>query len=147
MDIIKSEFTITEKRCPLCRNLKNIEEFDKYFSKKRQKYRPQSYCKLCSKEEKARRSKEYYQTHKKERIKYAKEYALRPENIEKNHQQRIESKRRRRENLSSSYVRDLMVQKFKFKNSDLLENPDLVLIYANKIKLKRTIKKIKYGKK
>ena len=135
-----------EKKCPICNVVKSSADFDKYFSKERQKYRLQSYCKVCSKPEKRSRSAEYYKSHREERIKYASEYAKRPENIEKDRKQKIESKKRRRENLTDSYIRDLLVQKHKFSNQDLLKNPDLVELFRKKLKIKRIIKKINHEK-
>ncbi|KUJ54016.1 hypothetical protein [Chryseobacterium aquaticum] len=133
----------TEKTCPICKILKTASDFDKYFSKERQKYRLQNYCKECSKPIKAKRSADYYQNHKKERIAYAKDYANRPQNIEKDRRQKVESKKRIRENLSDSYVRDLMVQKYKFSNEYLLKNPEIVNLYKGTLKIKRLIKKRK----
>lgn len=42
------QFSITYKICPICKIKKSIEEFDKYFSKERKKYRIGNYCKLCA---------------------------------------------------------------------------------------------------
>lgn len=130
----------TEKKCPKCNKIKSANDFDRYFSKSRQKFRLQSYCKECSPSEKRKRSSDYYQKHRKERIAYAKEYSNRTENIEKDRKQKLESKRRRREVLADSYVRDLMVQKYKFSNKELIEDPELVELYRKNIKLKRLLK-------
>lgn len=133
----------TEKKCPKCNKKKLADDFDKYFSKSRNKFRLQSYCKECSPAEKRKRSSEYYQQHRKERIAYAKEYASRTENIEKYKRQKLESKRRSRYCLADSYVRDLMVQKYKFSNKELIEDPELVELYRKNIRIKRLLKQRK----
>lgn len=132
-----------EKNCPKCNKKKSANDFDRYFSKSRGKFRLQSYCKECSPAEKRKRSSDYYQKHRKERIAYAKEYSNRPENIEKDRRQKLESKRRRREGLADSYVRDLMVQKYKFSNQELIEDPEIVELYRKNIRIKRLLKQKK----
>lgn len=133
----------TEKKCPKCKQSKPADDFDIYFSKSRQKFRLQSYCKGCSPAEKRKRSSDYYQKHRKERIAYAKEYSNRTENIEKDRRQKLESKRKRRDRLADSYVRDLMVQKYKFSNQELIEDPELVELYRKTIMIKRLLKQKK----
>lgn len=133
------------KICPKCKVEKSVNDFHKYFSKERQKYRVGNYCKPCSNKDSNIRAKKHYQENREQKIKYAAEY------FEKNYDRQLflqrKAKARRRKNLELIYIRHLMTQKKKFRMTDLHQNPDLVELYKNRLLFERTLKKIRNGKK
>lgn len=132
----------SEKYCPVCKETKKISEFSKYFSKSRNKYRVQNYCKICQKTTARIRSKEYYQNNKEERKAYAKQY--RKENKEKTNKTKRIITRRYREQLQDCYVVDRLSQKLNCTAKDIRQIPEIIDTYRNIIKIKRKIKE--YGK-
>lgn len=140
-------FSFTHKVCPVCKLEKSVDEFPYYFSKARNKMRIGNYCKPCGrKEAKPRATKNYYENSEK-RKQYAKDYRANPENKEKRRKLETHFKKKYREELKPCYVRDALVQRHGFENKDLHENPEIVQVFTNQLKIKRTLKKIKDGKK
>lgn len=141
------QFSITHKICPICKLKKPIEDFDKYFSKPRNKFRIQNYCKECQKPNAKKRAKEYYQKNIEERKQYARNYRANPNNREKLRKIKRYFHRKDRAEMKDYQIRAEMVQRLKFKNKDLLENPELVQVYKSRKILRKTLKNYTNGKK
>lgn len=131
------------KTCPLCKEEKPLSEYDTYFSKPRNKRRPQNYCRVCSPAEKRRRSREYYKRNKNKRLEYAKKY--RNENKDKLRIQKRKFKRKYVKELHSTYVSEQAAQVLKIPQRIISQQPEMVEAYKNILKLKRKMKE--HGKK
>jgi hypothetical protein len=129
------------KICPICKVEKSIDYFNRYFSKERQKYRCQNYCKVCEKVEKTRRSAEYFAKNKDERLQYAKQYRANPLNKEKLKIISQKFKVKYREDLQDCYIRTQLVQRVGFSNADLHKHPEIVEAKRTQLLIKRKIKK------
>ena len=145
--LLPAVFSISSKVCPICKIEKDLSNFGKYFSKERQKYRVQNYCKSCEKSEKKKRSAEYYEVNKEARKQYQKEYRANPNNKEKLKAVSQKFKIKYREELQDCYVRDRLTQDNKIPNYVSRELPEIVEAKRLQIKIKRKIKSLKNGKK
>lgn len=128
------------KTCPICKINKLVDDFNKYYSKERQKYRCHAYCKACEKSEKARRSADYFTKHKTERLDYAKRYRADPNNKDKLKTISQKFKVKYRDELQDCYVRDQLVQRVGFSNKDLHAHPEIVIAKRTQLLIKRKIK-------
>lgn len=145
--LLPAVFSISSKVCPICKIEKDLSNFGKYFSKERQKYRVQNYCKSCEKSEKKRRSSEYYEANKEARKQYQKEHRANPKNKEKLKAVSQKFKIKYREELQDCYVRDRLTQDNKIPNYVSKELPEIVEAKRLQIKIKRKIKLLNNGKK
>jgi len=145
--LLPAVFSISSKVCPICKTEKDLSNFGKYFSKERQKYRVQNYCKSCEKSEKKRRSAEYYEANKEARLQYAKDYRANPANDEKRAVLAKKFKTKYREELQDCYVRDRLTQDDNIPNYVSKSIPEIVEAKRISIKIKRKIKTLKNGKK
>lgn len=145
--LLPAVFSISSKVCPICKTEKDLSNFGKYFSKERQKYRVQNYCKSCEKSEKKRRSAEYYEANKEARKQYQKEHRANPNNKEKLKAVSQKFKIKYREELQDCYVRDRLTQDNKIPNYVSRELPEIVEAKRLEIKIKRKIKSLQNGKK
>jgi hypothetical protein len=145
--LLPAVFSISSKVCPICKTEKDLSNFGKYFSKERQKYRVQNYCKSCEKSEKKRRSAEYYEANKEARKQYQKEHRANPNNKEKLKAVSQKFKIKYREELQDCYVRDRLTQDNKIPNYVSRELPEIVEAKRLQIKIKRKIKSLNNGKK
>jgi hypothetical protein len=145
--LLPAVFSISSKVCPLCKIEKDLTNFGKYFSKERQKYRIQNYCKSCEKEEKKKRSAIYYQENKEERKQYQKQHRANPKNKEKLKAVSQKLKKKYREELKDCYVRDRLTQDNKIPNYVSRELPEIVEAKRLQIKIKRKLKSLNNGKK
>jgi hypothetical protein len=137
----------TSKICPICKVEKELTNYGKYFSKERQKYRIQNYCKICEKEEKKRRSAIYYQDNKEERKLYRKKYRANPINKEKLKALSQKFKIKYREELKDCYIRSRLSQDNNIPINVSRELPEIVEAKRLLIKIKRKLKSLKNGKK
>lgn len=128
------------KVCPICKTAKSLENYGKYFSKERQKYRIQNYCNDCQKPEKKKRSKESFETHKEERLQYAKDY--RKKNKVAVNKKRKVFQKKYVEVLKDCYVAENLAKRWKVKSKDIRAIPGLIEASRANILLKRTIKKL-----
>lgn len=133
------------KLCPKCNVIKPIENYHRYWSEARQKYRIGNYCKPCAKTDANARAKESYRKNIEAKKQYAKDYRANPENKAKRKALQDKFKPLYRKNLQDCYVRDQMKQKFGFATEDLRANPEIVETYKNQLLIKRKIKE--HGKK
>lgn len=140
------KFKITEKTCPICKVKKTVDEFDTYFSKERNKRRIQNYCKSCQPEVKTKRSKEYYENHKEERLQYSSDYRNNPDNKVKIVAVRKKCKQAARDELKEYMVVDYISQKFKVKAIEVRQTEGLTDLYRANLLLKRKIKQKKNEK-
>ena len=145
--LLPAVFSISSKVCPLCKVEKDLSNYGKYFSKERQKYRVQNYCKSCEKSEKKRRLADYYEANKEARKQYQKEHRANPNNKEKLKAVSQKFKIKYREELQDCYVRDRLTQDNKIPNYVSRELPEIVEAKRLQIKIKRKIKSIQNGKK
>lgn len=127
------------KTCPICKIRKRNNQFDKYFSKERGKYRLQNYCKTCQPAEKTKRSKEYYQRYSEERKEYVRKYRADPKNKTKLKKMSYKFKKKYRKELQACYVADLIGQKWGITSAEVRAIPGLIEAYRTNIKLKRKI--------
>jgi hypothetical protein len=137
---MESQKTMITKTCPICKIEKSVDGFNKYYSKERQKYRCQNYCKACEKVEKTRRSAEYFQKHKEKRLQYAKDYRADPNNADKLKTVSKKFKVKYREVLKGCYVRDQLVQRAGFSNAELHKHPEIVTAKRTQLLINRKIK-------
>ena len=135
-----------EKTCPICKVPKDLSEYDHYWSKERNKYRPQNYCRDCQKEEKKRRSADYFQNHRDERLQYARNYRADPKNKEKRKVLSQRFKVKYRAELKDCYVRDALKQRSGIPNEMSRAMPEIVEAKRLQLKIKRKIKELKNGK-
>jgi hypothetical protein len=140
-------FSFTHKICPICKILKSTNEYHQYFSAERGKYRIGNYCIICCRKTSRKRALAYYQKHKKQKKQYAKDFRANHKNKLKLKAQSQHFKTKYRNELKPCIVRDILVQKYGFKNSDLHKNPVIVEIKTNQIKLKRQLKLLQNAKK
>ena len=136
---------ISEKKCPKCDIVKSVDEFHRYFSKARNKYRVGNYCKECACITSKQRVKIYYQNNTEERKAYAKKYRENPKNKEKINIARRKIKARWIKQLNDNYVVDLASKSLKMSITEIRQHPEIIEAYRNNLKLKRKIKE--YGKK
>ena len=133
------QFSITYKICPICKIKKSIEEFDKYFSKERKKYRIGNYCKLCARTNANERAKKYYQEHKEKVLHY--------QNVERK-DWKLKRDKRHREELTDRYVLVKLKQTLKGEsNKNMRLFPEMIEAKRTKILTSRITKKLKNGKK
>ena len=133
------QFSITYKICPICKIKKSIEEFDKYFSKERKKYRIGNYCKLCARTNANERAKKYYQEHKEKVLHY--------QNVERK-DWKLKRDKRHREELTDRYVLVKLKQTLKGEsNKNMRLFPEMIEAKRTKILISRITKKLKNGKK
>lgn len=136
---------MTTKTCPICKTEKSVEEYHRYFSKSRQKYRIANYCKDCSREVSNKNAKKNYQENKPKKLDYARDY--REENKERIKEKRPYYKKKQIEECQNCYVRDLLISKNKIEKDFISENPEILEIKKNQLKIKRKLKNLKNGKK
>lgn len=134
------------KCCPICKESKPLSDYDFYFSKQRNKYRPQNYCKACQPAEKKKRSADYFQKNKKARLQYAKNYRANPANKEKRKKLEKYFKKKYRDELQDCYVADQLSQKLNISVKEIRETCGLIDAYRAKLKLIRKLKQIKSEK-
>lgn len=133
------QFSITYKICPICKIKKSIEEFNKYFSKERKKYRIGNYCKLCARTNANERAKKYYQDHKEKVLHY--------QNVERK-DWKLKRDKRHREELTDRYVLVKLKQTLKGEsNKNMRLFPEMIEAKRTKILTSRITKKLKNGKK
>lgn len=133
------QFSITYKICPICKIKKSIEEFDKYFSKERKKYRIGNYCKLCARTNANERAKKYYQENKEKVLHY--------QNVERK-DWKLKRDKRHREELTDRYVLVKLKQTLKGEsNKNMRLFPEMIEAKRTKILTSRITKKLKNGKK
>lgn len=133
------QFSITYKICPICKIKKSIEEFDKYFSKERKKYRIGNYCKLCARTNANERAKKYYQENKEKVLHY--------QNVERK-DWKLKRDKRHREELTDRYVLGKLKQTLKGEsNKNMRLFPEMIEAKRTKILTSRITKKLKNGKK
>lgn len=126
---------------------KELDDFDTYFSKQRNKYRPQSYCMDCQPTEARRRANEYYEKNREEKKQYAKDYRRKPENREKLKEHSRNFKIKYRDELKDCYVRDRLHQENEVPTDISRAQPELVETKRLQIQINRKIKELRNGKK
>ena len=129
------------KTCPICKKEKPLEEYHKYFSKERQKYRVANYCKPCSREVSKKNATKNYSENKPKKLEYAKKY--REENKERIKAKRPYYKKKQIEECQNCYIRELLVSKNKIQKDFITENPEILETKRLMLKIKRKIKKPK----
>ena len=129
------------KICPICNIEKPLEEYHKYFSKERQKYRIASYCKVCSCQVSKKNAIKNYYENKSKKLEYAKKY--REENKERIKAKRPYYKKKQIEECQNCYIRELLVSKNKIQKDFITENPEILETKRLMLKIKRIIKKPK----
>lgn len=132
------------KVCPICKNEKPLEEYHKYFSKERQKYRLANYCKSCSREVSKKNATKNYYENKPKKLEYAKKY--REENKERIKAKRPYYKKKQIEECQNCYVRELLVSKNKIEKGLISENPEILETKRLSLKIKRKLKELKKKK-
>ena len=101
------------KICPICNIEKPLEEYHKYFSKERQKYRVANYCKPCSREVSKKNATKNYSENKPKKLEYAKKY--REENKERIKAKRPYYKKKQIKECQNCYISELLVSKNKIQ--------------------------------
>ena len=132
------------KTCPICKIEKPLEEYHKYFSKERQKYRIANYCKPCSRVVSNKNAKKNYKENKPKKLEYAKKY--RQENRDQIKAKRPYYKKKQIEECQNCYVKELLIHKNGYKKEFINSNPDLLETKRLSLKIKRKIKSFKKPK-
>lgn len=130
---------MNDKKCPICKKTKSVDEFNRYFSKDRNKYRISNYCKPCSKIQARDRSNKYYQLNKEKRKEYQIQY--RKKNPEKVKELKSKFKKIYVKNLQNCYVSEMASRFFKCSIKQIKENPELLKTYKINLQIKRKIKR------
>jgi len=143
--IMEQRFTINEKRCPKCEEIKSVDEYHQYFSKSRKKWRIGNYCKPCARKDSKKRVKIYFEENKEERLRYARDY--RKKNPKKVKKLSAYFTKKYREELQDCYVAEFAAKSLKCSTKEIHDNPELLEAYRTNMKIKRKIKKLKDGKK
>lgn len=130
------------KTCPICKIEKDLTQYDHYWSKDRQKYRPQNYCKVCAPAEKTKRAAEHFKKHREEKLQYAKDYRANPANKDKRKKLSLHFKKKYRKELQDCYVADQLSRKKGISVKQVRETDGLIEAYRAKIKLIRKIKEL-----
>ncbi len=131
------------KKCPICEETKTLDNYYKYFSKPRNKYRYSNYCKPCAREDAKPRAKKHFEDNREQKLQYAKDY--RKQNPEKIKKLSAKFTKKYREELQDCYVAEFAAKSLKCSTKEIHENPELLQAYRNNLKLKRQIRN--YGKK
>ena len=131
------------KKCPICEETKTLDNYYKYFSKPRNKYRYSNYCKPCARENAKPRAKKHYYDNYDEKQEYHKNY--RANNKDKIKKLSAHFTKKYREELQDCYVAEFAAKSLKCSTKEIHENPELLQAYRNNLKLKRQIRN--YGKK
>lgn len=128
-----------KKLCPICKEEKSIDDYHRYFSKARNKYRVGNYCKPCARTNANERAKKYYQDNKEKVLHY--------QNVERK-EWKIKRDKQHREELSDRYVLVKLKQTLKGeKNKVMRKFPEIIEAKRTQILTSRIIKKLKNGKK
>lgn len=134
------------KLCPICGNIKPINEYHTYFSKERNKIRIGNYCKPCARLEANKRAKVHFQNNRELKLQYSRDYRASEKNKEKLKILSIKFKKKYREELQDCYVRDRLSMDNNIPTSFSLEHPEIVESKRLQIKIRRKIKSLKDGK-
>jgi hypothetical protein len=127
------------KVCPICKIEKPIEDYHRYFSKSRQKYRLGNYCIPCAQKNANQRAKEHYKKNKVKILNY--------QNTERKDWKKNNDKEQR-DRLSDRYVLNKLKQTLKGEsNKNMRSTPEIIEAKRTKILTSRIIKKLKNGKK
>lgn len=133
---------MTTKKCPICNQIKSTDEFYKYFSKERNKYRVSNYCITCGRSNSKVRVKKYYHENHEQRLKYHEEY--RKNNKDKIKKLSAHFTKKYREELQDCYVAEFAAKSLKCSTKEIHDNPELLQAYKKNMELKRKIRH--YGK-
>ena len=133
-----------EKTCPLCKVKKSVNEFERYFSKSRNSYRNQSYCKVCSPAEKCRRSMEYYKKKGEKVRSYQRRYRVEKRELIRPKKRAFNKKYR--QEVHPLYAIDQIRQDTGLTASEIRTRPELIEVEIVRIKLKRKLKILKNEK-
>ncbi|MDD3773233.1 MAG: hypothetical protein PHC38_11335, partial [Weeksellaceae bacterium] len=127
------------KICPICKIEKSTEEFHRYFSKSRNKYRVGNYCKPCANASSNERAKKYYQDNK-EKIKHY-QSVIRREWKRKDYKKHIDE-------LSDRYVINKLQGDLSGESAQIIRRfPEIIEAKRTKLLTYRIKKKLKNGKK
>jgi hypothetical protein len=129
------------KVCPICKIRKPVDEFGKYFSKERQKYRVQNYCRVCEKIEKNKRAGEYYLRNQEKKKQYSRDYRADPKNKEKRKKLETHFKVKYRTELQDCYIADQLARKIGVSSKDIRSYPGLIETERARLQLIRALKK------
>ena len=133
------------KRCPICKIEKDLSEFDRYFSKTRNKFRVGNYCKECRKVESLKVAKGHYKKNREAKKKYAKKY--RKENTDKVKENKRKYLGKKSRELQNSYIKDLLKSSPKIPNEFINDNPEIIETKRLQLKIKRRLKNLKHAEK
>lgn len=128
-----------KKLCPICKIEKPIEDYHRYFSKERNKFRIGNYCIPCARINANERAKKYYQDHKEKVLHY--------QNVERK-KWNLKRDKEHREKLTDRYVLIKLKQSLKGEsNKNMRLFPEMIEAKRTKILTSRIKKKLKNGKK
>lgn len=133
------------KVCPICKVEKSVDEFHKYWSKSRNKYRYSNYCKPCARENAKPRAQKHFQDNKQAKLQYAKDYRANPENKDKLYKLSSKFKKQYRTELQACYVAEQAAKALKTTVADIRSTPEILAAYTLNLKIKRKINN--YGAK
>lgn len=135
------------KKCPVCKQIKQIECFYKYFVKLRRKFRFSNYCKDCAKIKANKRALIHYQANKEEKKKYQRDYRANPKKRDQIKKTSIYFKKKYARELHDVYIRDRLYIDDDISVNESRALPELLETKRLKIKITRKLKELKNGKK
>jgi uncharacterized protein YlaI len=122
------------KKCPICNEIKTIDNFRVYLNKKTNNKKVFSYCIPCEKKKSIERSKKSYIKNREKTLEYKRI------NRKKYDEQIKGLKEKYRNELRDSYVAEVLSKKLKCSKQEIYNNPELLQSYKNILKIKKIIK-------
>ena len=134
------------KICPICNEVKTLDNFYRYYNKPTNKFMHTTYCDPCAK---IKRSVTHRRRYLKNRLqvlikvkKYRQENAEKIREYEARNKDRIkktksEYKKKYVKNLATPYVAALIAQRKKCSVKEVYKSPELIEAYKNRIIIKR----------
>ena len=134
------------KICPICKEVKTLDNFYRYFNKPTNKFMHTTYCDPCAKIKRSVTAKRRYLKNRTEVLIKVKKY--RQENAEKIREyearnkdriKKVKSEYRKKyiKNLATPYVAGLIAQRKKCSVEEVYQSPELIQAYKNRIIIKR----------
>jgi len=134
------------KICPICKEVKTLDNFYRYYNKPTNKFMHTTYCDPCAKIKRSVTHRRRYLKNRTEVLikvkKYRQENADKIREYEARNKDRIkktksEYRKKYIQNLATPYVAGLIAQRKKCSVEEVYKSPELIEAYKKKLKIKR----------
>ena len=134
------------KICPICNEVKTLDNFYRYYNKPTNKFMHTTYCDPCAKIKRSVTNRRRYLKNRTEILikvkKYRQENAEKIREYEARNKDRIkktksEYRKKYIKNLATPYVAGLIAQRKKSSIEEVYKSPELIAAYKKKLKIKR----------